>query len=176
MLIPKKNRNLVYSYLFKEGVLVAKKDTTLPKHGDIDVPNIHVMMLLRSLKSKGYVKENFNWGWFYWFLTNEGIDYLRTYLGLPEEIVPDTLKKPRTAPTSRGPAAPGRFERGDRPPRRGPADDKKLGAPSGDFKPEFRGGGLGRGGAPRGDRQQGGRDNYRREGGAPGGFGRGTSS
>lgn len=57
MLIPKKNRVSIYEYLFKEGVLVAKKDFFAPKHHDIDVPNLHVikaltvsLILVRSLK------------------------------------------------------------------------------------------------------------------------------
>ena len=35
MFISKKNRIEVYSYLFKEGVLVAKKDNFKPKHDEI---------------------------------------------------------------------------------------------------------------------------------------------
>lgn len=31
--------------------------------------------------------------WYYFFLTDEGIDFLRSYLHLPSEIVPATLKK-----------------------------------------------------------------------------------
>ena len=43
MLIPKKNRKLIYENLFKEGVLVAKKDFNLPAHPDIPgVPNLQV--------------------------------------------------------------------------------------------------------------------------------------
>jgi len=93
MLIPKKNRIAVYAYLFKEGVLVAKKDFALPKHPDIDVPNLQVIKLMQSMKSRNYVKENFNWQYYYYYLTNEGIEYLREYLHLPPEIVPVTLKK-----------------------------------------------------------------------------------
>ena len=44
--MPKKNRVSIYEYLFKEGVLVAKKDFTLPKHPEIDVPNLHVIKAL----------------------------------------------------------------------------------------------------------------------------------
>ena len=47
MLIPKKNRKLIYEHLFKEGVMVAKKDFNLPKHPDIDVPNLHVIKALQ---------------------------------------------------------------------------------------------------------------------------------
>lgn len=44
MLIPKKNRIAIYEYLFKEGVMVAKKDFNNPKHPDIEgVPNLQVI-------------------------------------------------------------------------------------------------------------------------------------
>lgn len=44
MLIPKKNRIAIYEYLFKEGVMVAKKDFNAPKHRDIEgVPNLQVI-------------------------------------------------------------------------------------------------------------------------------------
>lgn len=96
MLMPKKNRQAIYERLFNEGVMVAKKDFHLQKHPDItefDIPNLHVIKAMTSLKSRGYVKEQFAWSHFYWYLTNEGIQYLRDYLHLPPEIVPSTLKK-----------------------------------------------------------------------------------
>eukprot|EP01128_Nolandella_sp_AFSM9_P008466 TRINITY_DN517_c0_g1_i1.p1 TRINITY_DN517_c0_g1~~TRINITY_DN517_c0_g1_i1.p1 ORF type:complete len:156 (+),score=54.50 TRINITY_DN517_c0_g1_i1:545-1012(+) len=94
MLIPKKNRNEIFAYLFKEGVLVAAKDVRpTAVHEDLNMPNLYVLKLLNSLKSKGFVREVFNWNHFYWFLTNEGIEYLREYLHLPEDVVPATLKK-----------------------------------------------------------------------------------
>lgn len=46
MLIPKKNRIAIYEYLFKEGVLVAKKDPFAAKHPEIEVPNLHVVKAL----------------------------------------------------------------------------------------------------------------------------------
>ena len=105
------------------------------------------MKLLQSFASKGFVKEVYNWRWFYYYLTEEGITYLRQYLGLPEDIVPATLKVTvATQPTSR-------------PPREG--GDKFKGGPGGDFNPRFAGG---RGGGGEG------RDSYRRAGG----FGRGS--
>lgn len=42
MLIPKADRKKIHEYLFREGVLVAKKDFNLPKHGDIDTRNLYV--------------------------------------------------------------------------------------------------------------------------------------
>jgi hypothetical protein len=52
MLMPKRNRGTIYEYLFKEGVLVAMKDSHLAKHPDIDVPNLHVM---KSLQVYSYI-------------------------------------------------------------------------------------------------------------------------
>ncbi|KAG8512140.1 40S ribosomal protein S10, partial [Galemys pyrenaicus] len=98
MLMPKKNRIAIYELLFKEGVMVAKKDVHMPKHpelADKNVPNLHVMKAMQSLKSRGFVKEQFAWRHFYWYLTNEGIQYLRDYLHLPPEIVPATLRRSR---------------------------------------------------------------------------------
>ena len=94
MLMPKKNRVAIYEYLFTEGVMVAQKDFALAKHPKIDVPNLHVIKALQSLHSRGHVKESFAWQHYYWYLTNEGTQYLRDYLHLPAEIVPATLKKP----------------------------------------------------------------------------------
>ncbi|KAH9373172.1 hypothetical protein HPB48_004917 [Haemaphysalis longicornis] len=103
MLMPKKNRVAIYEYLFKEGVMVAKKDFHAAKHPELDtIPNLQVIKALQSLKSRGYVKEQFAWRHYYWYLTNEGIQYLRDYLHLPPEIVPTTLKKqPRQETISR---------------------------------------------------------------------------
>ena len=56
---------------------------------------------LQSLKSRGYVKEQFAWRHHYWYLTNEGIQYLRDFLHLPPEIVPSTLKRQARAETAR---------------------------------------------------------------------------
>jgi len=45
MLIPKADRKKIHEYIFKEGVLVAKKDFNQPKHGDIDTKNLYVCIL-----------------------------------------------------------------------------------------------------------------------------------
>lgn len=118
---PSKNRIAIYELLFKEGVMVAKKDVHMPKHpelADKNVPNLHVMKAMQSLKSRGYVKEQFAWRHFYWYLTNEGIQYLRDYLHLPPEIVPATLRRSRPEtgrPRPKGPEGerPARFTRGE---------------------------------------------------------------
>ena len=60
-------------------MMVAKKDVHMPYHpelADKNVPNLHVLKAMQSLKSRGYVKEQFAWRHFYspcWYLTNKGI-------------------------------------------------------------------------------------------------------
>merc|ERR1712137_923762 len=92
MLIPKKDRTLISKYLFEEGVMVARKDYNAPKHPHVPCRNLYVIKLMQSFKSRGFVTETFSWQWYYWYLTNEGIEFLRGYLHLPEEVVPRTLK------------------------------------------------------------------------------------
>jgi len=166
MIISEKNRQEISKYLFKEGVCYAKKDFNLAKHPDIDVPNLQVIKLMQSFKSKEYVRETFAWMHYYWYLTNDGIEFLRTYLNLPSEIVPATLKKqakplgrPMGGPPGDRPRGPPRDgERrfgGDRDSYRagprGPGGEfgDKGGAPA-DYQPSFRGGPGGRPGFGRG--------------------------
>merc|ERR1712063_158618 len=101
MLIPKKDRKEVYKYIFQEGVMVAKKDFNKPQHDDVPVRNLYVIKLMTSLKSRGYVKESFTWQVFYWYLTNEGTEYLRDYLNLEEDVVTVTHKKQKSSRSRR---------------------------------------------------------------------------
>jgi small subunit ribosomal protein S10e len=64
------------------------------------VSNIEVLALCKSLSSRKFVKETFNWRWFYYSLTPEGIEHLREYLGLPEDVVPATVKRAQKNPIS----------------------------------------------------------------------------
>ncbi|KAF8635061.1 hypothetical protein AX15_000553 [Amanita polypyramis BW_CC] len=145
MLIPKQNRRTVYENLFKEGVLVAKKDFNAPKHEELDVPNLHVIKALQSLNSRGFVKTQFSWQYYYYVLTPAGVDYLREWLHLPAEIVPATHKKtpraPRPAQVRTGGEGTYRAPRGDREDYR-----KKEDAPA-NYNPRYSAG-VGRG-APR---------------------------
>ncbi len=164
---------------FAEGVLVAKKDFNLPKHNEIDTKNLYVgtrstvygriqrsslqvVKACQSLTSRGYLKTQFSWQWYYYTLTPEGLDYLREWLHVPAEIVPAThIKQQRSHAPPKGmmggddrerrPGGRGapRGDRGDREGgyRRRDAGEGKEGAP-GEFAPSFRGG-FGRGrGAP----------------------------
>ncbi|KAF7845710.1 hypothetical protein BT93_L1034 [Corymbia citriodora subsp. variegata] len=158
MFITKADTKTIYEALFKEGVLVAQKDYNLPKHVELDVKNLFVIKACQSLTSRGYVKTQFSWGWYYYTLTNEGIEYLREYLHVPAEIVPATHKKPQRAAR---PGAPGTGagrsggEGAYRAPRGPPGGaenegyrrrlDEKKETAGGDFRPRFTGVGRGAG-------------------------------
>lgn len=95
--MPLRDLRAIYEVLFRDGVMVAKKDKRpQTKHPEIEgVSNLQVIRAMGSLKSQGFVKETFAWRHFYWYLTNEGIVYLREYLHLPPEIVPASLQRVR---------------------------------------------------------------------------------
>merc|ERR1711924_411451 len=115
------------------------KDVNKKVHDDPELPvrNLYVMKLMQSLKSRGYVTEKFSWQWYYWYLTNEGIEYLREYLHLPavepvsgKPIVPATLQKtsrPASRPEGRGGCGKG----GDDGYRRGGFDGEGKGGGKG---------------------------------------------
>jgi len=163
MLVPKKNRLAVYSYLFKEGVIVTKKDHSMTKHPQVEVPNLHVCKLLISLKSREVVKEKFNWQYLYYTLTDKGIEYLRDYLHVSEDTVPATLKKP-SKPQPPPSFGAGRVDGGERGER---GEGGRGGGRGG-----FRGGRGGYRGPRDGDAGAGGDESSGGRGGR-GGFGRG---
>ncbi|KAL2155318.1 hypothetical protein VTH82DRAFT_59 [Thermothelomyces myriococcoides] len=159
MLIPKADRKAIHEYLFREGVMVAPKNYETTH--EIGVRNLYVIKALQSLNSRGYVKTQFSWQYYYYTLTPEGLDYLREWLHLPAEIVPAThIKQQRSHAPPRGMLGEDRGERrfggrgrGDRDGgyRRRDAGEGKEGGAPGDFAPQFRGGfgrGRGRGDAP----------------------------
>ncbi|XP_062256094.1 plectin-like isoform X3 [Platichthys flesus] len=102
MLMPLRDLRAIYEVLFRDGVMVAKKDKRPQiKHPDVQsVSNLQVIRAMASLKSRGYVNETFAWRHFYWYLSNEGIVYLRDYLRLPAEIVPMSLQRVRKPTTT----------------------------------------------------------------------------
>ena len=161
---------------------MTSKELVLTNHPAISVPNLHVVKLMQSLRSKGLVKERFSWQYLYYVLTDEGIVYLRDYLHVSEDTVPATLKKPSKP---QPPSTIGRRFEGDGDERgrgrgrgrggRGGYRKEDGGAPRG-FNPEFAGGdgegrgrGRGRGGFGEGRGGYGGdRGGY---GGDRGGYG-----
>ena len=116
---------------------MAKKDFYAPQHSDaLPIPNLEVLSLMKSFKSRKFVTETFNWQYYYWYLNNEGIQHLREYLNLPADVVPATLKPSK--------ATGERPERSERPPRGDRPDFKKSGPEGSNFTPSFpRGEGAG---------------------------------
>lgn len=62
-----------------------------PQLAGENVPKLHAPKATWSLKSPGDAKGQFAWRRCSWYLTDEGIQYLRDYRPLPPEIVPATL-------------------------------------------------------------------------------------
>ena len=91
VLVPTKSKAKVYTYFLQEGVFACKKDNT-SKNETLDIPNLHCFLVMRSLISRQFATEIFSWQWHYYFLTPEGIKYLREYLGLPGSVIPNTYK------------------------------------------------------------------------------------
>jgi len=109
--ISKTEKRAVFNYLLREGVITVRKDSYLPKHQHLDqIPNLKVQMLVKSLKSKGYLNEVFSWNWSYYTLTNAGVAYLVKTLGVSADVVPLTFKKKRVV------AAPKADDEGDEKP------------------------------------------------------------
>ena len=94
VLVSKEEKRALYSYLLREGVLVVKKDPYLTKHHSIEgVHNLKVMMIVKSLKSRGYLNDVYSWKWSYYTVTNAGVAYLVKSLGVSADVVPSTYKK-----------------------------------------------------------------------------------
>lgn len=106
---------------------------------------------MQSLTSRGYVKTQFSWQYYYYTLLPEGLDYLREWLHLPAEIVPAThIKQQRSHAPPRGMMGEGERERrpfgrgrgGDRGDREGgyrrrDAGEGKEGGAPGEFNPQL---------------------------------------
>eukprot|EP01079_Euglenida_sp_SAG-EU17-18_P003410 gene3410-647_t len=67
--------------------------------------------LMQGFESKGFVKERFAWRHYYWYLTDDGVNYLREYLHLPDGIVPTTHKKTVRSAGAGGPPGRGMVRR-----------------------------------------------------------------
>ena len=91
VLVPTKEKVKLYTYFLQEGVFACKKDN-VGKNETLEIPNLHCFLVMRSLVSRKFATEIFSWQWHYYFLKEEGVKYLREYLGLPQTVVPLTYK------------------------------------------------------------------------------------
>ena len=90
--IYREERNKIMYGLLMDGVLCVKKEF-FGTHEDSGVDNLKVWVLMRSLHSKGYLDVIFSWRHYYYTLNNNGIEYIKSKLGLTnEEIQPVTRK------------------------------------------------------------------------------------
>ena len=128
--------------------MVAEKDFHLASHPEFEnVPNLHVIKACQSLKSRGFVNEQFAWRHYYWYLTNEGIEFIRGYLHVPSECVPNTLvKKLKSEEIGNRRSAGPKAQEGkdDREAYRHAQSDEKKDVGAGESEFQFRGG-YGRG-------------------------------
>merc|ERR1712170_209702 len=101
MIIPNPQRRAIYEFLFREGVLCAPKNIWIKenpvisrdKATKVPVTNLQVVHLMKSFTSKKYVTHQYAWRTHYWFLTNEGVTFLRAQLGANDTVVPRTWQK-----------------------------------------------------------------------------------
>ena len=126
MYMPTAIRRKILRYLFENGVLVVS-DNQSAMHEELECLNIYPYQLGRSFVSKGFCKKSYAWSHAYYTLTDKGIEYLRTYFGLPANAAPATLRQIDASHKileSRGPRRGGRpgdrrGPRGERPQRGG---------------------------------------------------------
>ena len=90
---------------------MVRKDSYLPTHQDIDCPNLKVMMTVKSLVSKGYLAQVFNWQWNYYTVTSKGVTFLAKALGVSSAVVPATFKQKKAVITAPPKGADGEDEK-----------------------------------------------------------------
>ena len=156
VLVPLKEKVKLYTFFLKEGVFACRKDNTT-NNENLQIPNLHCVLIMRSLVSRGMATEIFSWRWHYYFLTKKGVDYLREYLGLPANIVPNTykLEEEEQPKEEGGEEGEEKKERRDRGERREGGERKGRG--------RARGGRGGRRGGRRGGEEEGGEPETKEE-------------
>ena len=156
VLVPLKEKVKLYTFFLKEGVFACREDNTT-NNENLQIPNLHCFLIMRSLVSRGMATEIFSWRWHYYFLTKKGVDYLREYLGLPANIVPNTykLEEEEQPKEEGGEEGEEKKERRDRGERRDGGERKGRG--------RARGGRGGRRGGRRGGEEEGGEPETKEE-------------
>ncbi|AFP65437.1 40S ribosomal protein S10B (nucleomorph) [Chroomonas mesostigmatica CCMP1168] len=91
MIITKQHKKIILTQIFKDGVLVIKKEKNVFDTNEKKIKNIAIIKLMKSLVSKGLITERFCWKFYYFILNDKGIKFLRKYLYIPENVVPLTL-------------------------------------------------------------------------------------
>ena len=102
--VPQAVKKTVYGHLFKHNGLTMKatirtqdvdglvyRDANGKQYG---CRNLYVNSLMKSLKSRGYVKDTFTWESHYYMLTKSGEDFIRYELDIDVNTRPDPCSKP----------------------------------------------------------------------------------
>ena len=84
--------------------MVAPKDFEI-KHPELEIPNLEVVKACQSLTSRGFVKTQFSWQWYFYTLTPE-VSLQRTMLllsctRLTSSLLTGPRLPPRVPPPSR---------------------------------------------------------------------------
>jgi small subunit ribosomal protein S10e len=91
MVVALQKKKIIYTQIFKDGVFVIKKGKNFCNDVGLEIENFIVIKLMKGLLSKGFVNETFNWKFYYFILNEKGVNFLRRYLNIPENVVPMTF-------------------------------------------------------------------------------------
>lgn len=101
--VPRAVRNAVYRHIFKYNGLSLEETirtqdiaeiTYQDENGrDIHPRNLYVNMIMKSLKSRGYVRDTFAWKHHYYVLTKDGEAFIRRELDIDDVVRPDPCSK-----------------------------------------------------------------------------------
>jgi small subunit ribosomal protein S10e len=91
MLVPFKEKKIIYMQIFKDGILVVKKDRNFLTENGLKMDSLITIKIMKGLVSKGLANETFNWKFYYFVLNDKGIQFLRKFLNIPDNVVPLTL-------------------------------------------------------------------------------------
>lgn len=81
----------IKEYLFENGIILTN-DTPQAIHNELNIADKKIMSYLKTLISKGYVQKTFVWQHGYYFLTDEGVEWLRDDLCMEENDMPLTYE------------------------------------------------------------------------------------
>ena len=95
--IMKSERNAILYNLLKDGVVCVKKEFE-GAHPDLNIDNLKVWMVTRSLHSKGFLGLTFSWRHYYYTLNQDGIVFIKKVLGIDDETVQPGTHKTRNDP------------------------------------------------------------------------------
>lgn len=76
MLIPTANIHKVHRHLLNKGILVVRDDVTI-QHPDLQMSNLQVMQIVRSLTSRGFVSRQHVWRDSYYYVTEDGYTHFK---------------------------------------------------------------------------------------------------